>query len=272
MTEPHSRPLAGLRVVLAGAAVNRRAYVTELEAAGASVQIRAVIRFRPPPDPSHLDSALRRLGDFDWLVLTSAQTVRALRQRLQGSRLSTPYARPGKVATIGEATNRAALRDLGWTSDLMPRASNTEGLLEALTGLMETTKAGGGAPSLLLPQSDLAPQDLCLGLQAAGFSVTPVIAYRTVANTPVAARLGHAIEAGGSIDALVFMSPSSVRAVRSRVSEPVRWPPVVALGTRTFRECRSAGTGTLTATSEPSPERVVATLTRLLRSRTDRPR
>ena len=73
------------------------------------------IAVTPPDDPAELDSALDALlaGEFDWLVLTSTNTVRSLAGRLSALDRRVPETPTWRTAAIGPATRDAALRALG---------------------------------------------------------------------------------------------------------------------------------------------------------------
>ena len=87
------------------------------------------IAIAPPDDPAELDAALDDLlaGKFDWLVLTSANTVRSLATR--GSATAGPH-RTWRTAVVGPATRDAALRELGLASEVMPETYQASDLAE----------------------------------------------------------------------------------------------------------------------------------------------
>src|SRR2546426_11897275 len=70
--------LAGKRVVVTRTLEQSELLSRELEARGATVRLVPLIRFAPPEDPAPFDAALRALGKFDWLFLTSQNVVRAI--------------------------------------------------------------------------------------------------------------------------------------------------------------------------------------------------
>jgi uroporphyrinogen III methyltransferase / synthase len=88
-----------------------------LRAAGFGVVECPLIRIEP------LDGPPVRVGDYDWLVLTSRHGVEQLLRRLEG-----PLPR---VAVVGPGTAEA-LRAHGVEPDLVARRSTQEGLVEAL--------------------------------------------------------------------------------------------------------------------------------------------
>ena len=111
-------------------------------------------------------------GEFDWLVLTSANTVLALAQRLLRSVWQQEIAGVS-VAAIGPATAAAALEHLGGRQSWCQRNRWRKGWRRRSRPLAPGHR-------VLLPQADLARSALVQELAAAGLIVTQVMAYRTI--------------------------------------------------------------------------------------------
>jgi len=75
-------PLAGKRVVITRAESQSATLAAALRAHGAEVVSLPLIQILPPLDYAPLDSALRSLSTFDWLVFTSQNAVTAVAERL----------------------------------------------------------------------------------------------------------------------------------------------------------------------------------------------
>ena len=71
-------PLAGRRVLVTRAVRQAGKLSDALRALGAEPVEVPVLEIAPPADLAPLDSALRSLDSYDWLILTSANTVRAV--------------------------------------------------------------------------------------------------------------------------------------------------------------------------------------------------
>jgi len=193
-------PLAGRRVLVTRAAHQASKLSNGLRALGVEPVEVPVIEIRPPADFAPLDRALRALDAFDWLILTSANTVRALQERAQ--LLGLPLA-PGprlRVAAIGEST-AAAARSAGLSVALVPEAYVAEALVNRLAG----QSAG---KSILLARAEIARDVIPDALRAAGAQVDVVNAYRNVMPAAAPEKLRTALEKG--IDAATFTSSSSV--------------------------------------------------------------
>ncbi|NDJ60687.1 MAG: uroporphyrinogen-III synthase [Chloroflexi bacterium] len=181
-----------------------------IRARGAAPLAYPCIAIQPPDDPSALDAALQRLasGDFDWLIITSANTVHSLAQRLGALGLSLPNG-VFKTAAVGPATTEAILASLGLTVDLMPDDYIAESLAAALN-----PQAGA---RICLPESAIARPTLAQHLQAAGAVVEVIKAYQTVrgsggVNLP-------AMLAAGQVDAVTFTSSSTVEHFTARLAD-----------------------------------------------------
>ena len=211
-------PLAGRRVVVTRPREHAGPLVAELERQGAEASVVPLIEVVPFGDGGDL----RRLvesGDYDWIVFTSANAVRAV-----GSALGRLSAR---VAAIGPATAsevRAGGVEPAFVPDRFAAAEIADGL-EPLAGAR-----------VLLPQSEIAEPSFADGLRTRGAIVDVVDAYRTVAVEPSAADLARLRRA----DAILLASGSAARslAATGARSEPTL---VVCIGPSTAEAARAAG-------------------------------
>lgn len=193
--------LAGRRIVVTRAPHQAAELDSRLRERGAEPVPYPCIQIAPPDDCAALDAALRGAsrGEYDWLVLTSANTVTILKGRLDDLGLSLPAAL--KVASVGPATAHSAQALLGLTARLIPEKFVAEALAEALAPEQGTR--------ILLPQADKARPVLAQSLIASGAAVRAVEAYRTIPGSGGAEvpRLLPRKE----IDAITFASASAAR-------------------------------------------------------------
>ena len=108
-------PLAGSRVLVTRAAHQAGKLSEGLRALGIEPVEVAVIEIRPPLDFAPLDRALRSLSNYDWLILTSANTVCALTIALPSIGLDRLPLRPqsrcgGRSHSSGRARRRLGRR------------------------------------------------------------------------------------------------------------------------------------------------------------------
>jgi uroporphyrinogen-III synthase len=91
---------------------------------GADVLEIPFIEIRRPRSYKPLDTALKNLGVYDWLILTSVNGVEALRERLKKVRLSKRSFYDLQVAAIGPATKNA-IEKLGLKVSVVPKLPAT---------------------------------------------------------------------------------------------------------------------------------------------------
>ncbi len=225
-------PLAG-RAVVATRSGQRAAHLVDaLERAGASVVNLPLTRQVDADDGgAALRAAAATVGDYAWLVVTSANAVDRFVAELRDARALAPV----RVAALGPAT-ADALRMAGIEPDLMPAEHSARGLVEVFP------ETGPGAARVLFPSADIAPDTIAEGLAAKGWSVDRVTAYRTV---PVRAPEPEVLARVSAADAVVFTATSSVRAfreLRGPDGTAVRAPRhVVCIGPTTAEAARAAG-------------------------------
>ena len=194
-----SQSLAGKRILVTRAAHQAGKLSEGLRAAGAEPVEVPVLEIRPPASYDPLDSALRNLHTYDWLILTSANAVQALTERIAVCGLGNNNSNP-KIAAVGKATAEAA-RQAGFTVALTPKEYVAEGLLEALPDLASGRR-------ILLARATIARDLIPDRLRATGAIVDVVDAYQNVVPQDAPDKLSAAL--ASRIDAATFTSSSSV--------------------------------------------------------------
>lgn len=203
-----SRPLAGKRIAITRPKHKAATFADLLRAEGAEPILIPTIAIEPPRDPAPLDAALRDLARFDWVIITSANTVTHIWQRLAAASLHAPPATWPPVAAIGPATAKA-LRARGIEPTLIPAQHIAEALFAALDRHADLRGA-----RVLLPQGNLARPVLADLLREAGADVTAVIAYENVQPEIDPTALAE------PLDAITFTSSSTARNFAARFEEP----------------------------------------------------
>ena len=179
---------------------------------GADTVEAPAIRIEDPDDGGQaLRAAAARLGTYDWVIVTSVNTV----ERLVPLLGDPPYAGPTRLAAIGPGT-AGALARAGLHVDVVPERYVAESLLDAFPPPSRRRR-------VLLPRAAAARDALPDGLRAAGWEVDVVEAYRTAQGQPSPQALASAAGA----DAITFTSPSTVRSYLE-LAGPGAVPPVVA--------------------------------------------
>jgi uroporphyrinogen-III synthase len=251
--------LSGKRVVNTRDAHQAAELDRLLEERGAVPLPYPCIAIGPPLDRRPLVDALTALaaGRFDWLVLTSANTVAALERHAAGG--SVPIGPGIAVAAIGPAT-AAAARRLGLEVAVVP--NDHHGL-----ALAATLPVRAGA-RVLLPASEIARPELATALAARGAEVTTVSAYRTVVGEG-GVDLPRLL-ADGEVDAVTFASSSAVDGLVARLSREggapstLREVPLVCIGERTRQTALERGFDTAVAAERSTLGGLIAALERRL--------
>ena len=143
-----------------------------------------------------LESALARLDDYDWLIVTSANAVPPLHGRVP------PHGRT-RVAAVGPATAEALHRS-GIRVDHLPDEFLSVAIADGLGEI--------SGRRVLLARADAATPQLRDALLQRGADVHDTIAYRTIEG-PAASRqpLLRALDSG--LQGIVFSSGSAVRGL-----------------------------------------------------------
>jgi uroporphyrinogen-III synthase len=228
-------PLAGRRVLVTRAAHQAGKLSDGLRALGATPVEVPVLEIRPPESFAALDAVLLALASYDWLILTSANTVRALSDRAAALRIDFSKSSRIKVAAVGEAT-AAAARDFGFQITLTPESYVAESLSDALAGHVKGLR-------ILLARAEVARDVIPDALRAAGAQVDVVDAYRNVMPEAAPGQLRQALDEG--VDAVTFTSSSSVTHLRYAAREAgVAWPfagvPAASIGPITSATLRES--------------------------------
>jgi len=233
------RPLFGRRVVVTRARAQASALSDRLRELGAEVVESPAIAVVDPIDGgAALRSALGRVAEFDWLVVTSPNGVACSFSHVPDARALAGV----RVAAVGTGTAEA-LAERRIVADLIPARFVAEGLLDDFP---DPPTAGG---TVLLSTAAAGRDVLPEGLRARGWTVEVVDAYRTVAVEPDAVTLA---EVEGA-DAVTFTSSSTVTNF-IQAAGVERVPPVVAsIGPVTSATARELG---LTVTVEADPHTI----------------
>ncbi len=200
-----ARPLAGRTILVTRAREQASALRVLLEAAGARVEECPAIRFDPPATWAPLDAALRGAQGYDWILVTSANTVRFVLERLFVLGLGPRALIGPRVVAIGPATAQA-LERAGLQVEHLPEEFRAEGIVELLA-----REPLEGA-RILLPRAAVAREILPRLLGERGARVDVVEAYCTATDREGVAA-ARALLAAGGIDAVTFTASSTVRAL-----------------------------------------------------------
>ena len=244
-------PLFGRRVVVTRASSQATGLRDALGALGAEVLEVPALRIEAM-NPSPLPAAVRRLGEYDWLIVTSQNAVRALWEALRSAELDARTLARTRIACVGRSTGEALLA-CGLAADVVPRRFVAEAVLEAMAARDDVHGA-----RVLYVAAEGARTVLPDGLRALGCLVDVVPAYRTVPDGADAVELRESL-AGDRVHVATFASASAVRGYVDAVgAELARRAPAVSIGPVTSAAIRSAGIPLIAEAHESTIEALVA--------------
>jgi hydroxymethylbilane synthase len=249
-TSDSVRPLFRKQVLVTGAQdlVERLSAVFGAE--GAGVLSMPTLDISPTSTPDALAAALEQaaIGVFDWLVVTSKQTVPGLVE-FGAARLDGKV----KIATVGKSTARA-LAEAGLTVDLVPTLQTGEALIAAFDTM------GLAGNNLLCLLGNLASDLVVTGLNARGATAQRVESYQVQGAGDVPTQTREAVRAG-RVDLMVFSSPSSVVTAARLLGADLAalsGACLAAIGPTTQGAMESLGLTAHVIADDPDPEGVVA--------------
>jgi uroporphyrinogen III methyltransferase/synthase len=234
-----SRPLFGWRVLVPRTKDQAGEMSDRLRAYGAVPVEVPTIAVEPPRSPAQMDRAIKGLvtGRYGWIVFTSVNAVKAVREKFTELGLDARAFAGVKVACVGEQT-ADAVRAFGIQPELVPSGEqSSQGLLADFPPYDDVFDP---IDRVLLPHADIATEALAAGLQERGWEVDDVTAYRTVRAAPPAASVREAIK-GGGFDAVCFTSSSTVRNLVGIAGKPHAKTVVAVIGPATAASAQEFG-------------------------------
>jgi uroporphyrinogen-III synthase len=167
-----NRPLAGVRVLVGRARHQAGALSAELRKLGADVVEIPFIEIRKPRSFRPLDSALKNLASYDWLILTSVNGVEAMWERMRRLRATKSSFKHLRIAAIGPATKKA-IEQRRLNVDIVPTEYVAESVVRSLRRKIKGKR-------VLLVRAKVARDVIPRELRKAGAQVDVVEAYETV--------------------------------------------------------------------------------------------
>jgi uroporphyrinogen III methyltransferase/synthase len=234
-----TKPLFGWRVLVPRTKEQAGALSEQLQSYGAVPHEVPTIAVEPPRTPQQMERAVKGLvtGRYEWVAFTSANAVKAVREKFEEYGLDARAFAGIKVAAVGEQT-ALALRAFGVVPDLVPLGD------QSAAGLLEDFPAYDPAfdpiERVFLPRADIATETLTAGLVELGWEVDDVTAYRTVRAAPPPAEIREAIK-GGGFDAVLFTSSSTVKNLVGIAGKPHASTVIACIGPQTARTAQEQG-------------------------------
>jgi|SRR5215470_5395312 len=203
-TKADSRPLLGLRILVGRARHQASALSRGLRSLGADVIEIPFIEIRPPRSYRSLDSSLKQVDKYDWLILTSVNGVDALEGRMRTLGVKPSSLRGLKIAAIGPAT-RERIEDLGLKVAVVPKRYVAEAVVESLRAKVKGKR-------VLLARAKVARDVIPRELRNLGAMVDVIESYETVVPGSSREALRRIMsDPGTRPHILTFTSSSTVR-------------------------------------------------------------
>lgn len=202
---------------------------------GAIVDRVPTVSIVDPDDATPFETAIRRLHEYQWVVVTSANGVDRLVAAVGPQGPAYDALRRLRVAAVGPATT-AALRVFGIEPEVVPTVHRGEALADALIAA-DPSLSGR---RVLLARAAGARQVLPQRLREAGAVVDDVSVYATRPDTSSAATLRALVREGG-LHWVTFTASSTVRAYVDMVGAITGGARVAVIGPITAETVREVG-------------------------------
>jgi len=190
------------KVLVTRASGQAEVFARQLQAAGLEAVIFPVIEFAPPEDPRPLAEAIHNLASYDWLILTSSNSLTFFIAALHKEGKTIAALSGLKVCALGPKTADVT-KEAGIAIDLIPKRYQAEGVLEALD------QAGVSGKKVLFPRAKEGREVLPEGLIQMGAELDLVPVYRTIKPEDKERQLENILKKG--VDVISFTSGSTVR-------------------------------------------------------------
>ena len=247
------RPLFGRRVLVTRPVERADALIRQLADLGADVLLQPAIKIGPPANWELVDATLDILDDYDWIVFSSANGVRAIAERLLATGRDMRAFGRAKIAAIGSGTAEELLR-YRLRADKVPDEFRAEALAEALV------EAAAGKRFLLV-RASRGREVLSESLRAAGGNVVQVVAYVS-SDVPVPQPEVLAAMEAGRIDWITVTSSAIARALVALFGDKLNRCKLASISPVTSETLRQCGHQPAAEATEYTMPGIVAAILR----------
>jgi len=242
-----SNSLEGRSVVITRSIAQNESLRRLLEARGARVvEVPLIAVVEPDDEGRERDEVLQRFEDFDWIVVTSPNGADRVAPFLSAAHAAGDAKRFPLIAAVGEATARSVGTPVALCAE--PARSDV---------LAQQFPEGNG--SVLVVQGNLADNQLSDDIESKGWTVTRVVAYRTVHLRPTKEMMLPALSA----DVLLLASGSAATAWFDAFGASTP-PYVVAMGPSTAKVAVNLGLEVSAIASEQTLDSLIETAERVI--------
>ncbi|MDR1497420.1 MAG: uroporphyrinogen-III synthase [Puniceicoccales bacterium] len=245
--------LEGKRIVITRPEGNAsNALRDALAAYGATVLEIPLLEIEYTADASVLENVWEDMGQFDWLLFTSANGAQGFFDRFFETFNDIRGIGLCRLACIGQST-AATLRNFHLNVELIPDESTSAALARALLAREDIAHL-----RILLVTGSRDNGSLARTLEEKGHAiVTSLTVYSTTENDASQLDTTESFRRHGA-DAIIFASPSAVESFVAQAAsltpaKTARHPKVVAIGPTTTASLREHGIPVAAQASSPDP-------------------
>lgn len=231
-----SKPLFGKGVVITRPEKQADDLAKLLMREGANPIHFPTIKIVSPPDWHELDTAIKKLEQYDWLIFTSANGVAYFFERLSAKGKDIRDLKGVKICCIGPATAQQ-VESKGIKVDLVPQEFISEGILKSFSGKNLKGK------KILIARAAKARDVLPEGLKKLGAQVDVVTAYETVGSGKKKKELEDLFKEK-QVDVITFTSSSTVNNFVKIMGNNFKLPAdvkIASIGPVTAATAKKAG-------------------------------
>ena len=208
-----------------------------LRACGAEIHEFPLLEIRQPLDCIELDSSIKRLEHYDWVVFASTNAADYLCQRMQELQIDPDTLSTRKLAAVGEKT-KDHVEKLGFRVDFAPSKFSGEHFATEFCVNYDTKGL-----NVLWPRTNVGKLTIKEKLEQAGCNVKTVIAYETHMPTSARSKIQRFVEQirTSKIEIITLTSGQAVRNLHELLREI---DSLDCLQGNTFRAIAVVGTET----------------------------
>jgi uroporphyrinogen III methyltransferase/synthase len=197
------QPLSGKTILVTRAAGQSGEFTERLHSAGAAVIEMPAIEIGPPSSWEQLDSAISRLQEFDWLILTSTNGVDYFFERLAAGGKDARALGGVKIAVVGEKT-AVSLQQRCLQPDFIPPNFVADALVANFPESVADKK-------ILFPRVETGGREVLVKeLTGQGAEVVEVPAYESRCPEAIAPAAWEALQQR-KVDVITFASSKTVK-------------------------------------------------------------
>lgn len=252
------KPLPGKTVLVTRAVEQSDDFSRSLEDQGATVVSFPTIAIIPPASWQECDAAISKLAQYEALILTSSNAVRAFFDRLEDHRDETlrRLLRDKVFYVIGSRTGEALARQ-GVNPTQFSSVSDSRELAQALLALPLKGKR------LLFLKGSLAGTEFADRVRGGGIEIDEATVYQTCAPSHTETEPVKDMFNNHAIDVVTFFSPSSIRNFLEIIPVGLLLTTTIAvIGSSTAAVARDAGLNVQIIPDEPTSQKLVDAIVR----------